>query len=78
MEFTRKIDIDEINKLLEETDYKLEKREINNIKREISKIEEKKEETVIPKLNENEKKVIEYTMRLDLNEIQRRINSRVK
>ncbi len=78
LEFTRKIDIDEINKLLEETDYKLEKREINNIKREISKIEEKKEETVIPNLNENEKKVIEYTMRLDLNEIQRRINSRVK
>ena len=78
LEFTRKIDIDEINKLLEETDYKLEKREINNIKREISKIEEKKEEIVIPNLNENEKKVIEYTMRLDLNEIQRRINSRVK
>ena len=41
---------------MEETDYKLEKREINNIKREISKIEEKKEETVIPNLNENEKK----------------------
>ena len=43
LELTRKIDIDEINKLLEGTEYKLEKKEINNIKKEISKIEESKE-----------------------------------
>ena len=78
LEFTRKIDVDEINKLLEGTDYKLEKKEINNIKKEISRIEETKDEKVVPKLGANEKKAIEYTMRLDLNEIQRRINSKVK
>ena len=71
--------IDEINKLLEGTEYKLEKKEIKNIKKEISKIEENKDkgEEVIPKLNENEKKVLEYTLRLDLNKIQKNIDSKV-
>ena len=80
LELTRKIDIDEINKLLEGTEYKLEKREINNIKKEISKIEESKEknEEVVPKFNENERKVLEYTLRLDLNGIQKKIGSKVK
>lgn len=79
LELTRKIDIDEINKLLEGTEYTLEKKEINNIKKEIIKIEDKKEdEVVIPKLSSNEKKVLEYTMRLDLNEIQKKIGSKVK
>ena len=79
LELTRKIDIDEINKLLEGTEYKLEKKEIKNIKKEISKIEENKDkgEEVIPKLNENEKKVLEYTLRLDLNKIQKNIDSKV-
>lgn len=80
LELTRKIDIDEINKLLEGTEYKLEKKEINNIKKEISKIEESKEkgEAVVPKFNENERKVLEYTLRLDLNRIQKNIGSKVK
>ena len=80
LELTRKIDIDEINKLLEGTEYKLEKREINNIKKEISKIEESKDkgEEIVPKFNENERKVLEYTLRLDLNRIQKNIDSKVK
>ncbi len=80
LELTRKIDIDEINKLLEGTEYKLEKREINNIKKEISKIEKSVEtkEEVVPKFNENEKKVLEYTLRLDLNRIQKNISDKVK
>ncbi len=80
LELTRKIDIDEINKLLEGTEYKLEKKEINNIKKEINKIEKSIEtkEEVVPKLNENEKKVLEYTMRLDLNRIQKNINDKIK
>ena len=80
LELTRKIDIDEINKLLEGTEYKLEKKEINNIKKEISKIEESKEkgEEAVPKFNENERKALEYTLRLDLNRIQKNIGSKVK
>lgn len=78
LELTRKIDIDEINKLLEGTEFKLEKKEINNIKREINKTMSSKDNKVSPKLSEKEKKVIEYTMRLDLNEIQKKINSKVK
>lgn len=79
LELTRKIDIDEINKLLEGTEFKLEKKEINNIKREINKtINNKDKKDTRVNLSEKEKKIIEYTMRLDLNEIQKKINSKVK
>ena len=84
LEMTRKIDIDEINKLLEGTEYKLEKKEINHIKKKIEKIEDNKKEQVEESkdkdinLSPKEKKFIEYTMRLDLSEIQRKINSKVK
>ncbi len=82
LELTRKINIDEIKNLLEGTDYKITKKEINNIKKEISKVEEKIEQDEeveeLPKLSENERKVLEYTMRLDLNEIQKKINSKVR
>ena len=79
LEFTRKIDVDEINKLLEGTEYKLEKKEINNLKKEISKVEDKKNNNnVTPKLSKKEKKFIEYTLRLDLNEIQKNINKNTK
>ncbi len=76
LELTRKIDVDEINRLLEGTEYKLEKREINNLKKKIENKE--KSEDIIPKLNSKEKKFVEYTMRLDLSEIQKKINSKVK
>ena len=76
LELTRKIDVAEINKLLEGTEYKLEKREISNLKKKIDNKQSK--EDIIPKLNNKEKKFVEYTMRLDLSEIQKKINSKVK
>ena len=76
LELTRKIDVAEINKLLEGTEYKLEKREISNLKKKIDNKQNK--EDIIPKLNNKEKKFVEYTMRLDLSEIQKKINSKVK
>lgn len=79
LELTRKIDIDEINKLLEGTEFKLEKREINNIKKKINDtINNKDSKNSVPKLSEKEQKVLDYTMRLDLNEIQKKINSKVR
>ena len=76
---TRKINIDEINSLLEGTEYKLEKKEIKNIKKEISKVEENKNNVEdVPMFSEKERKALEYTMRLDLNEIQKKIKSKVK
>ena len=78
LEFTRKIDIDEINRLLEGTEYKLEKKEINNLKKEIAKVDGKKNNNVAPKLSKKEKKFVEYTLRLDLNEIQKNISKNTK
>ncbi len=80
LELTRKIDIDEINKLLEGTEYKLEKKEINNIKKEVNKMIQNDTifEDAEPMFTEKEKKALEYTLRLDLNEIQKKIKSKVK
>ena len=78
LDFTRKIDIEEINKLLEGTEYKLEKKEIDNIKKEVNRIKESDVKEEEPMFSEHEKKTLEYTMRLDLSEIQKRIKSKVK
>ena len=110
LELTRKIDIEEINRLLEGTEYKLEKKELNSLKKKINDAENnqnkdvnndknnddkelnnkkevndeiKKEDNNPNKddtisVSEKEKKFIEYTKRLDLSEIQKKINSRVK
>ena len=80
LEFTRTIDIEEINRLLEGTDYKLEKKEINDLKEKISKVndQDKNCENVVDNLSKKEKKMLEYTMRLDLNEIQKRIDNKIK
>ena len=80
LDFTRTIDIDEINRLLEGTDYKLEKKEINNLKSKLAKVNDRdnKSEDVVNNLSKKEKKVLEYTMRLDLNEIQKRIDNKIK
>ena len=79
LELTRKINIDEINSLLEGTEYKLEKKEINNIKKEISKVEKSVDMNECnPIFTENERKALEYTLRLDLNAIQKKIKSKIK
>ena len=81
LEFTRKIDISEINKLLSEEDFKLTSKEVSALKNKIESVDLpklKKKEIEMPKLKEKEKKFLEYTMRLDLEEIQKRINETVK
>ena len=52
----------------------------NKKEENIIKIEESKDkgEEIVPKFNENERKVLEYTLRLDLNRIQKNIDSKVK
>ena len=73
LDITRKIDISEINELLDnETKFKLSDKEIKNLK-------DKLENTIeLPKLKPKEQKFIEYTIRLDLKQIQQNINKKVK
>lgn len=77
LEFTRKIDIEEINELLKKDEIKLSKEEVKNLKENLTKMDEGNK-LELPKLKEKEKKFLEYTMRLDLNEIQKRIQEKVK
>jgi len=76
LEITRKIDIEEINRLLEDEKIRLSKKEINNINKELDSTSKKEVHSV--NLSEKEKKFLEYTMRLDLNEIQKKIAKKVK
>ena len=73
LDITRKIDISEINELLDnETKFKLSDKEIKNLK-------DKLENTIeLPKLKPKEQKFIEYTIRLDLKQIKQNINKKVK
>ncbi len=75
LELTRKINIDEINKLLEGTSLKLNENEVANIKKEAEKVNKESNE---PQLSEKEKEAIDYTIRLDLSEIQKKINEKLK
>ncbi len=72
LEFTRKIDISEINELLDKQDIvftKKERKQFNeSFNQNVKSNKEKKKE----------KKNTEYTMRLDLNEIQKKISNKVK
>ena len=77
LELTRKINIEEINKLLEGSPLELNEEEINNVKKEITKIE-KKEDKEPSKLTEKEQEFINYTIRLDLSEIQKKIDERIR
>lgn len=77
LELTRKIDIEEVNDLLNNPEIKLEKEEVVELKEKIENKEEKIEE-VVDNLNEKEKKFIEYTVRLDLSEIMKNIDKKVQ
>lgn len=77
LELTRKINIEEINKLLEGSPLELNKEEINNVKNEITKIENK-EVKETSTLTEKEQEFINYTIRLDLSEIQKKIDERIR
>ena len=76
LEITRKIDIAEINKLIEDEKLKLSRREINNINLQLDNLERREVHAV--SLTKKEKKFLEYTMRLDLNEIQKKIADKMK
>ena len=69
LEATRKIDISEINELLEKQDIVLSKRERKKIEKEVAND---------APLEIPEEKKPEYTARLDLNEIQKKINKKIK
>ena len=85
LELTRKIDLAEINKLLEDKEIRLNNKEITKLKEAITNYENqlneeetKEKEVPLPKFNEKEKEFIEYTLRLDLNQIQKKIKNKVK
>ncbi len=77
LELTRKIDIEEINKLIEDPGIKLNRSELNNIKKEIEKAGETSNSQEI-NLTKKEKEFLDYTIRLDLNEIRKQIDSNIK
>ena len=64
LEATRKIDIEEINALLEKQDIVLNKKEKKQLEKEVK--------------NESDIKATDYTTRLDLNQIRKKINSKLK
>ena len=64
LEATRKIDIEEINALLDKQDIVLNKKEKKQIEKEVK--------------NESDIKSTDYTTRLDLNQIRKKINSKLK
>ncbi len=72
MDVTRKIDIEEINSLINE-DFKLDKEELETFK---EKVNDDNVET--PSFTEKEEEFIEYTIRLDLDEIRKKIDSNLK
>ena len=71
LSLTRKIDLDEINKILEDSENVDTIQEVKDVKEKI--IDEIKEEK-----KNKEKKNIDYTVRLDLNEIHKKIDERMR
>ena len=78
LDITRAISIEEINKLIAGTDLELNKEEIKEVKKEIKNKENKNSEEVKKNLNKKEKEFLDYTIRLDLSEIQKRIDKKVR
>lgn len=78
LDITRAISIEEINNLIAGTDLELNKEEIKEVKKEIKNKENKNSEEVKKNLNKKEKEFLDYTIRLDLSEIQKRIDKKVR
>lgn len=81
IDLTKKVDIEEINELLASDDVKLKKTEIVNLKEKIKDIEKTEVldiDDVIDNLSEKEKEFLDYTIRLDLDEIRKNIDEKVK
>lgn len=77
LEITKKIDIEEINKMLNNEEQKLNKEEIKNVKEEIKRVEEENDDTIDDNLTDKEKDFLNYTIRLDLNEIKNKIDKKI-
>lgn len=76
LDFTKKIDLEAINKALEDKTVQLNKKEITGLKKKIDSIDN--DNPVLPKLEQKEKDFIEYTIRLDLKAIQKNFKHRGK
>lgn len=59
------------------TDNKLTDEEIDNLYKKLSEIKESNDEKVTEKFDKNEKEFLDYTIRLDLTELQKKINDKV-
>ena len=73
LELTRKIDISEINELLD-NEYKLNKKEIKELENKVVNIKEEKK----VELTDKEKEFVDYTVRLDLEEIMKNIDKKLE
>lgn len=73
LSLTRKIDVEEINKLLEESNEKETKKEVEKTKAEMVPLEK-----VFLDEPKKKKKDMDYTVRLDLNEIHKKVDERMR
>lgn len=85
LDITKKIDIKAINDMIDDEDHKLSNKEVKNLEQKVSNLDDDIEIIDVSdellkkhKFTEKEKDFIEYTMRLDLNEIMNRINRNLK
>ena len=75
LEITKQIDLEEINKLITEKTFKLNKQEIKEVKEQLEKHDNYANN---PNLSNKQKEFLDYTIRLDLDEIQSRIDKKVR
>lgn len=85
LDVTKKIDLVEINKLIKDESFKLSEDEVDDLKEKVSNLSDDIEMIDVSdellrkhKFTEKEMDFIEYTMRLDLDEIMNKINSSLK
>lgn len=75
LEITKQIDLEEINKFIAGESFELNKKEIQEVKEQLEKHDNYENN---PNLSDKQKEFLDYTIRLDLSEIQDRINKKVR
>ena len=75
LEITKQIDLEEINKFIAGESFELNKKEIQEVKDQLEKHDNYEND---PNLSDKQKEFLDYTIRLDLSEIQDRINKKVR
>ena len=85
LDITKKVDIKAINDIVNNEEYKLSNKEVKSLEKKVSNLDDDIEMIDVSdellkkhKFTEKEMNFIEYTMRLDLNEIMNRINQNLK